>query len=168
MNESPLFSEIPFKFNLNHTDQTGLDVLFYGQDHYDTMTIVDDRRNISQETIGDLRKDQRILSNRNVMLKNLKALTDSLTECEEYVDNVVNKKIVGDAEIGRMMNKCMGQFNNDDMKILEELVKTNFTDTMMINSLSKLQMAQIHLTEKINNSFSTSLNNYLKHQNQKF
>ena len=76
------------------------------------MTIVDDRRNISQETIGDLRKDQRILSNRNVMLKNLKALTDSLTECEECVDNVVNKKIVGDAEIGRMMNKCMGQFNS--------------------------------------------------------
>ena len=102
------------------------------------------------------------------MLKNLKALTDSLAECEVYIDNVVNNKVSGDAEIGRMMNKCMGQFNNDDMKILEELVKTNFTDTMMINSLSKLQMAQIHLTEKINNSFSTSLNNYLKHQNQKF
>lgn len=96
------------------------------------------------------------------MLKNLNNLNESLSECETYIDNVVNKQIKGDLDIGRMMNKCMGQFNNDDMKILEELVKTNFTDTMMINSLSKLQMAQIHLTEKINNSFSLSLNKYLK------
>jgi hypothetical protein len=72
------------------------------------------------------------------MLKNLNNLTESLTECENYIDNVVSNKIKGDSDIGRMMNKCMGQFNNDDMKILEELVKTNFTDTMMINSLSKL------------------------------
>jgi len=66
------------------------------------------------------------------------------------------------------MNKCMGQFSGADMQILEDLIKTNFTDTMMINSLAQLQMAQIHLTEKINNSFSTSLNNYIHHQNQKF
>ena len=99
------------------------------------------------------------------MLKNLKNLTESLAECEQYIDNVVNNKLKGDSDIGRMMNKCMGQFNNDDMKILEELVRTNFTDTMMINSLSKLQMAQINLTEKINTSFSVSLNKYLKNQN---
>ena len=96
------------------------------------------------------------------MLKNLKNLTESLAECEQYIDNVVSKKIKGDPEIGRMMNKCMGQFNDNDMKILEQLVRTNFTDTMMINSLAKLQLAQIHLTEKINNSFSVSLNKYLK------
>jgi len=129
------------------------------------MSILDDKRNINQSTIGDLIKDQRILSNRNVMLKNLKNLTESLAECEQYIDNVVNNKLKGDSDIGRMMNKCMGQFNNDDMKILEELVRTNFTDTMMINSLSKLQMAQINLTEKINTSFSVSLNKYLKNQN---
>ena len=132
------------------------------------MSILDDKRNINQSTIGDLIKDQRILSNRNVMLKNLKNLTESLAECEQYIDNVVNNKLKGDSDIGRMMNKCMGQFNNDDMKILEELVRTNFTDTMMINSLSKLQMAQINLTEKINTSFSVSLNKYLKNQNLKF
>lgn len=57
LSESPLFSEMPFKFNLEHTDQTGLDVLFFGQDHYDTMSILDDKRNINQETIGELIKD---------------------------------------------------------------------------------------------------------------
>jgi len=33
-------------------------VLFYGQDHFDTMTIVDDRMKISQETIHDLLNNQ--------------------------------------------------------------------------------------------------------------
>jgi len=32
----------------------------------------------------------------------------------------------------------MGQFNNDDMEILEQLVRINFTDAMMNNSLQKL------------------------------
>lgn len=55
--ESPLFSELPFKFNLTNTNLTGLDVLFYGQDHYYTMSILDDKRDINQETIGDMIKD---------------------------------------------------------------------------------------------------------------
>jgi len=54
--ESPLFSELPYRFNLDNTNLTGLDVLFYGQDHYDTMSILDDKREINQETIGDLIK----------------------------------------------------------------------------------------------------------------
>jgi len=136
--ESPLFSELPFRFNLDNTNLTGLDVLFYGQDHYDTMSILDDKREINQETIGDLIKGQKILSNRNVMKRNLRKLIESLTECELYIDNVVNKNIKGDADIGRMMNKCMGQFNNDDMEILEQLVRINFTDAMMNSSLQKL------------------------------
>jgi len=72
------------------------------------------------------------------MVKNLRKLIESLTECELYIDSVINKQIQGDAEIGRKMNKCMGQFNNDDMQILEQLVRTNFTDAMMNNSLQKL------------------------------
>ena len=30
LEECPLFSEVPFKFNLNQIDKSGLDVLFYG------------------------------------------------------------------------------------------------------------------------------------------
>jgi len=141
LQECPLFSEMPFKFNLANTNLTGLDVLFYGQEHYDTMSILDDRRDINQETIGDLIKDQKILSNRNLMLKNINKLVESLDECEIYIDKVIANKLQGDCEIGRKINKCMGQFNDEDMKMLEQLVRTNFTDAMMNNSLSKLQMS---------------------------
>jgi len=45
---------MPYKFNIQNFQQTGLDVLFYGQEHFDTIAILDDKRDISQETIGDL------------------------------------------------------------------------------------------------------------------
>ena len=57
----------------------------------------------------------------------------------------------------------MGQFNSEDMCLLEEMVNSNFKNAMMTNNLAKLQMAQIHLAEKINSIFSQSLNQYLIH-----
>lgn len=56
----------------------------------------------------------------------------------------------------------MSQFTSEDMQILEQMVHTNFRDAMMSSNLSKLQMAQISLTEKINNVFTQSLNKYLQ------
>jgi len=97
------------------------------------------------------------------MLHNLQKLIQNLADCEEYIQNVIDKKFVGDPEVGRMMNKCMGQFNSEDMAILEQMINSNFKDAMMTYSLSKLQMAQIHLAEKINSIFASSLNNYLIH-----
>lgn len=75
------------------------------------------------------------------MLKNLQNLINGLNECEAYIQQVIDGKIVGDAEIGRMMNKCMGQFNAEDMQLLEQLIKQNFEDAMLTNSLTKLQMS---------------------------
>jgi len=71
-------------------------------------------------------ENQQMLSNRDVMLKNLQNLINGLNECEAYIEQVADGKIVGDSEIGRMMNKCMGQFNSEDMLLLEKLIKTNF------------------------------------------
>ena len=76
------------------------------------MTIVDERMKINQETIHEMMENQQILSNRDVMLKNLQNLITGLNECEAYIEQVIDENIVGDAEIGRMMNKCMGQFNS--------------------------------------------------------
>ena len=90
------------------------------------MTIVDERMKINQDTIHELMENQQILSNRDVMLKNLQNLITGLNECESYIEQVVEGTVVGDAEIGRMINKCMGQFNSEDMKLLEELIKANF------------------------------------------
>jgi hypothetical protein len=39
------------------------------------------------------------------------------------------------------------------MALLEQMVLNNFKNAMMTNNLAKLQMAQIGLTEKINNLF---------------
>jgi hypothetical protein len=83
--ECPLFSEMPYKFNLQNFEKSGLDVLFYGQEHFDTMAILDDKREISQSTIGDLMKNQKILSNRQLMLKNFRKLIENLDDCEDYV-----------------------------------------------------------------------------------
>lgn len=55
--ECPLFSEIPFKFNVNNFDKTGLDVIFYGQDHFDTMAVIEDKREMDTETIGQMLKN---------------------------------------------------------------------------------------------------------------
>lgn len=153
---------MPYKFNLNSFEKSGLDVLFYGQDHFDTMAILDDKREISQATIGDLMKNQKILSNRQLMLKNFRKLIENLDDCENYVQGVIDGSQKGDPEIGRALNKCMSQFTSEDMQILEQMVHTNFRDAMMSSNLSKLQMAQISLTEKINNVFTQSLNKYLQ------
>ena len=105
------------------------------------MSILDDRRDISQDTIGQLVKNQRVLSNKNVMMKNLQKLIQNLEDCEVDIDDVIAKKEVGDPEIGRLINKCMGQFNSEDMEILEQMVNANFNDAMLTNSLFKLQLA---------------------------
>lgn len=43
------------------------------------------------------------------------------------------------------------------MEGLEQMVRENFEDAIMINSLAKLQHAQITMTEKLNNIFAQSL-----------
>ena len=43
------------------------------------------------------------------------------------------------------------------MQILEGMVRESFEDAIMINSLTKLQKAQITMNEKLNNIFAQSL-----------
>ena len=82
---------MPYKFNLTNFEKSGLDVLFYGQDHFDTMAILDDKREtLTQATIGDLVKNQKILSNRQLMLKNFRKLIENLDDCEIYMQSVVS------------------------------------------------------------------------------
>lgn len=80
---------------------------------------------MSQETIGGLVDSQKVLSNRNLMLANLSKLIDNLQDCEDYIQDVLNKKEVADPEVARLINKCLGQFNTADLALLEQMVKTN-------------------------------------------
>jgi hypothetical protein len=59
--QCPILSEMPYKFNLENIDRTGLDVLFYGQEHFDTMAILDDKREFNAEIIGEMIKNQKVL-----------------------------------------------------------------------------------------------------------
>lgn len=51
----------------------------------------------------------------------------------------------------------MSQFSSDDMEVLEGMVRENFEDAIMINSLAKLQHTQITMNERINNIFASVL-----------
>lgn len=143
-------------------------MLFYGQEHCDTMSIFNDNKDYTVEEMREIEKNQKIFSNRNLMLNNFRKLIEHLTDCENYIQSAIANEQVTDPSIGRMINKCLGQFTSEDMALLEQMVQMNFKDAVMTNSLSKLQMAQIGLSEKINNLFSQSLNQYILHQNKKF
>lgn len=90
--ECPVFSEMPFRFNVNDYDRTGLDLIFYGQEHYDTMAAIQNKTEYDDDTLGELKRNQKILGNREVMLKNFHKLVESLSECEAYIESVASGK----------------------------------------------------------------------------
>lgn len=55
---------MPFKFKLDDLAASGLDVLMYNQEHFDTMSILGNKKDVSQDTIGDFIDKQKILANR--------------------------------------------------------------------------------------------------------
>jgi hypothetical protein len=66
-----MFSELPYRFKLEEFDSTGLDVLFYGQEHCDTMSILSDKRDtLTTDNLKDMEKNQQLLKNRELMLSN--------------------------------------------------------------------------------------------------
>lgn len=157
-----MFSELPYKFQIDNFNATGLDVLFYGQEYCDTMSILSDKREeLSTDNLKEMEKNQKLLHNRELMLVNFKTLVENLDECDKFIQNVLDGKEVDDPNIGRTIKKCLGQFTNEDMAILEQMIATNYKDAVTTNNLAKLQMAQINLTEKINNLFAQSLNQYI-------
>jgi len=54
----PMYSELPFKFKMDNIDATGLDVLFYGQEYCDTMSILSDKRErLSEDNLTEMEKN---------------------------------------------------------------------------------------------------------------
>lgn len=137
--------------------RSGLDVLFYGQEHFDTLAILSQRPGeddqISESKIGDLMKNQKLFSNKELLLRNLSQLCLNMTECETYIQQVVEGKTTPNAEIAHALNQCISQFSTDDLALLEGMVRENYHDAVMVNTLAKLQHAQITMTEKLNDIF---------------
>ena len=161
LEECPLFSELPYRFNISDFGKTGLDLIFFGQEYLDTMAINEDKRDFTPSELHDLVKNQKILSNRDMMLQNFGRLIENLTECEDYLQAIIEGKQAKETSVARNMHQCLSLFTGEDMKVLESMMLTNFNDAMLTNNLAKLQMAQISLTEKINNLFIKSLNQYI-------
>ena len=97
------------------------------------------QKEIDNDEISKLKETQKLISNKDLMSKNFTEVIDNLTECDKYIQDVIDGKIDGDSELGRTMGDCLGQFSTDDMELLESLVVSNFEDALMLSSLSKLQ-----------------------------
>lgn len=113
---------------------------------------------INEHKVSDLMKNQKLFSNKELMHRNLSTLCANLTECEDYIQQVVDGKRQPDTEVAKALNHCISQFSTDDMALLEGMVKENFEDAVMVNTLAKLQHAHISLNEKLNNIFVQSVN----------
>jgi hypothetical protein len=102
-------------------------------------------------------ENQKLLSNKTLMIKNFEEVVDNLKECDEYIQEVLDGKRPGDSQLGRMMDDCLGQFSTDDMAMLESMIVSNFEDAVMISNLSKLQKYQLRIQEKLNQIFAESI-----------
>ena len=52
-----MFNELAFTFQLNNFDTTGLDILFYGQEHCDAMTLSDKNDEaLTTESLNEMEK----------------------------------------------------------------------------------------------------------------
>jgi hypothetical protein len=49
-----------------------------------------------------------------------------MSEWEQYIKDVIEKRTNPDPEIAKALNQCISQFSSDDLKILEGTVKDNF------------------------------------------
>lgn len=135
----PVFAECAFTFATNDYEKSGLDVLFFGQEHYDTMAILQQREDVPQDKYSELIGEQKLLNNKDLMLKNFKEVIANLEDCETYIQEVLDGATPSNSTTGRLLADCMGQFSTDDMALLESTIANNFEDALMIGSLSKLQ-----------------------------
>ncbi len=61
LKSNPIFCELSHAFAMDKFQRSGLDVLFYGQEHFDTLAILSQRPgdadHMSEGKIGDLMKN---------------------------------------------------------------------------------------------------------------
>jgi len=53
------------------------------------MAILQQREDVAQDQIGQLNQNQKLLSNKSLMLKNFKEVIDNLGDCEAYIQDVI-------------------------------------------------------------------------------
>lgn len=74
---------------MENYQKSGLDVLFYGQEHFDTLAILSMKDEFAEGKVADLMKNQKLFSNKELMIRNFGKLSVNLDECEEYIQKVI-------------------------------------------------------------------------------
>jgi len=95
VNSNPVvvYAECPYTFQVSDYEKTGLDILFFGQEHCDTMSILQKKKEyISQGEVATTMRDQKLFSNKDLMLRNFKEVIDNLEDCEGYIQDVLDGK----------------------------------------------------------------------------
>ncbi len=136
---SPFFCECSYKFAVNNTERTGLDLIFYGQEHYDTQAILSKAHDeLDPAQISDLMANQRLFPNKEAIKKNLTELVHALKDCENYIEMVRSGEQQPDAAIAQALNATLNKFSGDDLATLEKIAKENFEDSIILSNLTKL------------------------------
>ena len=84
-----VFAECPYRICMDEFHKTGLDLIFYGQEHYDTMAIVSGRVQTSQDEIGEKVANQKLLSNKDLLSRNFDEVIENLDECDKYIQSII-------------------------------------------------------------------------------
>ena len=85
MKRNPIFCELSYKFAVDNYHKSGLDMLFYGQEHFDTLAILSMKEDMTNDKVSDLMKNQKLFSNKELLTKNLGQLAVNLDECKNYI-----------------------------------------------------------------------------------
>ena len=65
------------------------------------MAIMQKEKEIDYDSIPKLKEKQKLYSNKDLMSKNFTEVIENLTECENYIQEVLDGKREGDSELGR-------------------------------------------------------------------
>ena len=84
-----VYAECPYRVSMQEYHKTGLDVIFYGQEHYDTMAIVSERNKPRQEDIGQLLSQQKLLSNKELLARNFDEVISNLDDCDKFIQTII-------------------------------------------------------------------------------
>jgi hypothetical protein len=105
----PILCELTYNFAMSQQQRTGLDVLFYGQEHFDTLAILSQQKDggISESRVADLMKNQKLFTNKELMLRNMTQLCLNMRECEEYIEGVVAGRRPADPHVAHALNQCI-------------------------------------------------------------
>ncbi len=94
LKRSPIFCEVQYSFAVQQFHKSGLDVLFYGQEHVDTLAILSRSEDFTQEDVSALAKNQKLLSNKELMNRNLGELVRNLKHCEVFVQKIIVRSLL--------------------------------------------------------------------------